>query len=96
LTNNIKLKRIEMHEFSVVENLIKILKKVIKENNVKKILKVNLKINPFSCLDQDNLNFVFSSIVKEDNFLKDTKIIIKKGKDPLSREYIVENVEIEI
>jgi len=57
-----------MHEFSVVENLIKILKKLIKENNVKKILKVNLKINPFSCLDQDNLNFVFSSIVKEDNF----------------------------
>jgi len=96
LTNDIKLKGISMHEFSVVENLIKILKKVIKENNAKKVLKVNLKINPFSCLDQENLNFIFSSIVKNNDFLENTKIIIKRGKDPLSREYIVENVEIEI
>ena len=85
-----------MHEFSVAENLIKLMKKIAKENNAEKITKINLKINPFSCLDQDNLNFVFSSLVKEDPLLNEARIFIKGGDDPLAREIIVENVEIEL
>ena len=50
------------------------MKKIAKENNAEKITRINLKINPFSCLDQDNLNFVFSSLVKENPLLKEAKI----------------------
>jgi Zn finger protein HypA/HybF involved in hydrogenase expression len=35
-----------MHEFSVINNLLKIVDKICKENNAKKGLKINLKINP--------------------------------------------------
>lgn len=84
-----------MHEFSVAENIIKTLNKIVKENSAKKVLKINLRINPFSCLDQDNLNFVFSSLVKEDTVLSEAKIFIKRGNNPLEREVIIENVEIE-
>jgi len=85
-----------MHELSVAENLIKSLKKVAKENNAKRIIKVNLKVNPYSCIDQDNLNFIFSSIANNETIFKETKITIKRENEFLSREIIIENVEIEI
>ncbi len=85
-----------MHEFSVVNNLIKILEKVCKENNAKKVLKINLKINPYSCLDEENLNFVFSSFTKDIPVYKEAKIEIKRTLAPSEREYIVENIEIEV
>ncbi|MGC8976382.1 MAG: hydrogenase/urease maturation nickel metallochaperone HypA [Candidatus Ratteibacteria bacterium] len=85
-----------MHELSIVNNLLKILEKVCKENKVKKVLKINLKINPFSCLDEENLNFIFSSITKENQIYKDAKIEIKRALKPSEREYIIENIEIEV
>lgn len=85
-----------MHELSVVNNLLKILEKVCKENNAKKVLKINLKINPFSCLDEENLNFIFSSIVKGNKIYEVAKIQIKRCLSPYEREYIVENIEIEV
>jgi len=85
-----------MHEFSVINNLLKIVDKVCKENNAKKVLKINLKINPYSCLDENNLNFIFSSIVKDDPVYKDAKIKIKRTLDPSEREYIIEDIEIEL
>jgi len=85
-----------MHEFSVVDNLLKIIEKICQENNVKKVLKINLKINPYSCLDEDNLNFIFSSIVKNNPIYKDAKIKIKKALAPIERGYIIEDIEIEV
>ena len=85
-----------MHELSVVNNLIKILEKVCKENNAKKVLKINLRVNTYSCLDEENLNFIFLSIVKGKELYKDAKIEIKKTANPSEKEYIVENIEIEI
>jgi len=85
-----------MHEFSVINNLLKIVDRVCKENNAKKVLKINLKINPYSCLDENNLNFIFSSIVKNNPVYKDAKIKINKIGSPDEREYIIEDIEIEV
>ncbi len=85
-----------MHEFSVVDNLLKIIEKICQENKAKKVLKINLKINPYSCLDEDNLNFIFSSIVKDNPVYKDAKIKIKRTLSPTEREYIIEDIEIEV
>jgi hydrogenase nickel incorporation protein HypA/HybF len=85
-----------MHEFSIIENILKIVEKVCKENNAKRVLKINLKINPYSCLDEDNLNFIFSSIVKNNPVYKDAKIKIKRILAPTEREYIIEDIEIEV
>ncbi|WP_161997897.1 hydrogenase/urease maturation nickel metallochaperone HypA, partial [Escherichia coli] len=53
-----------MHEISVVNNLIKIVEKVCEENKAKKVLKINIRINPYSCLDEENLNFIFSTLTE--------------------------------
>lgn len=85
-----------MHELSVVNNLIKILENICNENNVKKVLKITIKINPYSCLDEENLNFIFSSITKENEIYKDAKIELNRTLSPSEREYIIENIEIEV
>jgi Zn finger protein HypA/HybF involved in hydrogenase expression len=85
-----------MHELSVVNNLIKVLDRICKENNAKKVLKINIRVNPYSCLDEENLNFIFLSIVKEKEIYRDAKIEIKKTLNPEGREYVVENIEIEV
>ncbi|MCM8766944.1 MAG: hydrogenase maturation nickel metallochaperone HypA [Candidatus Omnitrophica bacterium] len=85
-----------MHEISVVDNLIKILEKICEENKAKKVIKINLRINPYSCLDEENLNFIFSSITKENEILRKARIFIKKDLSPFEREYIIENIEMEV
>ncbi|RKY31647.1 MAG: hypothetical protein DRP67_02240 [Candidatus Omnitrophota bacterium] len=85
-----------MHELTVVNNLLKFLQNFLKDKNIEKVIKINLRINPLSCLDEENLNFVFRSLAKENNLLKDAKISVKRGEDPLSREVIIENIEVEV
>lgn len=85
-----------MHELSVVNNIIKIIEKVCRENKAKRVLKINLRINPYSCLDEENLNFIFSSIVRDYEVYKDAKIKIKRTGLPSEREYVIEDIEIEV
>ena len=85
-----------MHELTVVNNLLKFLQNFLKDKNIEKVIKINLRINPLSCLDEENLNFVFRSLAKENNLLKDAKISVKRGEDPSSREVIIENIEVEV
>ncbi|MCM8762632.1 MAG: hydrogenase maturation nickel metallochaperone HypA [Candidatus Omnitrophica bacterium] len=83
-----------MHELSVVENLLKGLEKIRKEKDVSTFLKINLTVNPLSCLDEENINFTFHSLTKDNPVYKDAKIYIHRSDDPSSREFILDNVEI--
>ncbi len=85
-----------MHELSVVTNLLKILEKVQKEKHAESFLKINLTVNPCSCIDEENINFVFRSMVKENPLYKNAEIHIERSDNPASREFILENVEIEV
>lgn len=85
-----------MHELSVIENLKFLLKSVCEREKAKKVILVEMTIHPYSCLDEDNLNFMYSSILGEDPVLKDAKIKIKRSEKIKEREYIVDNIEIEV
>ncbi|MCS7180954.1 MAG: hydrogenase/urease maturation nickel metallochaperone HypA [bacterium] len=85
-----------MHELSIINNLIKIIEEICKENNAKKLLKINLKINPYSCLDEENLNFIFSSLTKGNKIYEGAQIHLERTLPPSEREYIIENIEIEV
>lgn len=84
-----------MHELSVVTNLLKILDKVKAEQHAVSFLNINLTVNPYSCLDEENINFIFRSMTKGNLLYKKSHITIKRGTDPASREFILDNVEIE-
>jgi len=84
-----------MHELTIVTNLIKFLEKLSRKEKAKKVLSINLKINPYSCLDEENINFIFSNLVKNNRLLENAKIYISRNIDFISREVIVESVEME-
>ena len=85
-----------MHELSLVTNLLRILETVRTEKNAASFLKINLTVNPYSCLDEENINFIFRSMTKDLPVYKNAEIRIKRGGDPASREFILDNVEIEL
>ena len=85
-----------MHELSVVTNLLKILDKVKEEQHAVSFLNINLTVNPYSCIDEENINFIFRSMTEAQPLYKNSRICIKRGTDPASREFILENVEIEV
>jgi Zn finger protein HypA/HybF involved in hydrogenase expression len=84
-----------MHEFTITDNLVKFLRKFCREKAIEKVISINLDISPYSCLDSDNINFVFSSLAKNDPALKEAKIEIHRNKTPMEREIVIKNIEIE-
>ncbi|MCM8764111.1 MAG: hydrogenase/urease maturation nickel metallochaperone HypA [Candidatus Omnitrophica bacterium] len=85
-----------MHEMSVVQNLISLLRSVCEKEKASKVISIEMTINNYSCLDEGNLNFMFSCLMAEDPMLKHAKIKVKRSERMQEREYIVENVEIEV
>ncbi|HOC03063.1 MAG TPA: hypothetical protein P5065_08230 [Candidatus Ratteibacteria bacterium] len=81
---------------SVIQNLIQLLKTMEKQQNAKRIISVEISIHPFSCLDEDNLNFLFGCVSGDDPVFTNAKIKVKRDNGLKDREYIVENVEIEV
>jgi Zn finger protein HypA/HybF involved in hydrogenase expression len=85
-----------MHELSVVANLLKILEKIKKERkSLTSFLSVNITVNPYSCSDEENLNFIFKSMAAGRKEYEGAKININRGKDPAGREFILDDVEVE-
>lgn len=84
-----------MHELSIVMNLLKILENLQKERKAVSFLRINLTVNPYSCIDNENINFIFRSITKQKPLYRDTEIVVTRGNDPLSREFILDSIEME-
>lgn len=83
-----------MHELSVINNLLKLLEKMQEERQVEEFLTINLTVNPYSCIDAENLNFIFHSLTKNQPLYKNARIHIQRGSDPASREFILASVEL--
>ncbi len=86
----------KMHEMSVIESIINLVKRVCKEKDAKKVLSIHLRIHPYSCLDEDNLNFIFSQLVDNDSVLNEARIQIERNAEIQDREFIVESIEVEM
>jgi hydrogenase nickel incorporation protein HypA/HybF len=69
-----------MHEFSVTTSIIEILEKIIKEKNIKKVLKVNFLLNPYGGIEPESIKFYYDFLTKDNDVLKDAKLIFKKNK----------------
>jgi Zn finger protein HypA/HybF involved in hydrogenase expression len=83
-----------MHELSLITNLLKILEKMRNDLPVEEFLALNLTVNPYSCIDAENINFIFRSMTKDNPAYKNTRINITRGTNPASREFILDSVEI--
>ncbi len=85
-----------MHETSIIQNLIVLLRNVCEKENAIRVVSVEMTVNVYSCLDEGNLNFIFSAMTEKEPWLKDARIRIKRSEKIQDREYVVDNVEIEV
>jgi hydrogenase nickel incorporation protein HypA/HybF len=58
--------------------MIEELKRIVRENNVKRVISVNLKIGKMSGIVIDSLRFAFDAIKPDYPFLSSTEIVIKE------------------
>ncbi|MCK9265340.1 hypothetical protein M0P98_00390 [bacterium] len=86
-----------MHELVLISNLLKILNKIKEDDrNIYSFLAIHITVNPYSCIDEENLNFMFRSVVGKEEIYKDAKICVTRGANPADREFILDNVEVEV
>jgi hydrogenase nickel insertion protein HypA len=69
-----------MHEYSITCSILDILNKVVKENKIKKIKKINFEISSIAHIEPDSVEFYYNFLTKDNNILKSAKLKFKKKK----------------
>ncbi|HOJ40887.1 MAG TPA: hydrogenase/urease maturation nickel metallochaperone HypA [bacterium] len=83
-----------MHELKVAATLVEFLEKICAEKKPQKVVRLTLKVNPYSCLSQESLSFAFASLAEGKKLFEKARLKIIKNQDPASREIVVDSVEI--
>lgn len=65
-----------MHELSITENVMNIVKETVEKEGAKRVFKVKLKVGEFSSIAPDSVSFYFD-ILKKDTILKDAVLEIE-------------------
>ena len=69
-----------MHEYSITCSILDILNKVLKENKIKKIKRINFEISSIAHIEPDSIEFYYKFLTKDNNILKSAKLKFKKKK----------------
>ncbi|MBM3707994.1 MAG: hydrogenase maturation nickel metallochaperone HypA [Actinobacteria bacterium] len=69
-----------MHEYSITCSIIKILERVIKEKNLKKVEEVKFELSPIASIEPESVIFYFAFLTRENILLKDAKLKFEKVK----------------
>jgi len=65
-----------MHEFSITQSLVDIIREEMAKAGIKKLTSVHLKVGEFTHLVPDSLSFCYEIIVKEHKGLADSSLLI--------------------
>ncbi|MBU4314592.1 MAG: hydrogenase maturation nickel metallochaperone HypA [Actinobacteria bacterium] len=69
-----------MHEYSITCSILDILNKVVKENKIKKIKKINFEISSIAYIEPDSVEFYYNFLTEDNNVLRNAKLKFKKKK----------------
>ena len=69
-----------MHEYSITSSMVSILLDVAKKNNLKKISKVNIDLNPIANIEPDSINFYYEFMTRDNKLLKGAELIFSIRK----------------
>ena len=69
-----------MHEYSITCSILEILNKVVKDNKLKKVKKVNFVLGQFGSIEPESIKFYFSYLTRGNEILKSAKLNFKKLK----------------
>lgn len=83
-----------MHETSIIYDALEIAKESGKNNNLKKIDKIYMKIGEFTCVDESSLRFAFEAL-RKNTICEDADLIIEKVKAKAKCDYCNEEFIID-
>lgn len=69
-----------MHEYSITSSMVSILEDVAKKNNLKKISKVNIDLNPIANIEPDSINFYYEFLTRDNKLLEGAELIFSIRK----------------
>jgi len=69
-----------MHEYSITCSILDILNKVVKENKIKKIKKINFEISSIAHIEPHSIEFYYRFLTRDSNILKNANLKFKKKK----------------
>jgi hydrogenase nickel insertion protein HypA len=67
-----------MHEYSITCSILEILQKVVGENNLKKVKKVNFQLSKLSNIEPESVKFYFNFLTKDAEIFKGARLYFKK------------------
>jgi hydrogenase nickel incorporation protein HypA/HybF len=70
--------RIDMHEFALMENVIRIVRRAAQENRLEKVTGIFLVVGQRSGVNVDALRFAFEVLQKEESWLVDAALIVEE------------------
>jgi hydrogenase nickel incorporation protein HypA/HybF len=81
-----------MHEVSIAQSILNIIKETAEKSGAKKIIGVKLKIGEFSCINFSSLQFAFS-LISQGTPAEGAKLMASPERDSFALE--VESIEVE-
>ena len=84
-----------MHEYSIACSILDILKKIVKENKVKKIKRINFEISSIAHIEPKSIEFYYNFLTRNDSILKNARLKFKKKKAQIKCEDCGKISEIE-
>lgn len=85
-----------MHEISVMQNILNKVKEIALENKADKVKKIAIQIGQMTCIDAENLLFVFEVMKKgsiaEEAEMVVSKLPVKAKCQDCGNEFAVENL----
>ena len=66
-----------MHEGSVCKEIMEIVGSSALENNIRKVVEIVLRVGPYSCIHEQQLNFYFD-VLGKGTCMENAKIVLEK------------------
>jgi hydrogenase nickel insertion protein HypA len=67
-----------MHEYAITCSILKILKRVVKENKVNKLKKIDFEVSSITHIEPSSIKFYYEFLTRDDKILKDARLEFKK------------------
>jgi hydrogenase nickel incorporation protein HypA/HybF len=75
-----------MHEYSIACSILNILNKILKENNLKKIKRIDFEISSIAHIEPSSIEFYYNFLTRDNSALKDAHLKFKKKKAQIKCE----------
>jgi hydrogenase nickel incorporation protein HypA/HybF len=84
-----------MHEYSITCSILNILKKIVKENKVRKIKRIDFEISSIAHIEPRSIEFYYNFLTKDNSVLKDARLKFVRKKAQIKCEECGKISEIE-